>query len=165
MPASVDHTPLPESRMYSKILVPIDGSAASVRALQEAVELARMLKSTLVLVHVVDTYPLMLSKASQQGFDEAREQLLTQADALLAASQRSVDPSGVPCEAVLREVMSSRIASAILEEAYRRQCELIVMGMHGRNGRTRLPVGSDAERVLQAATVPVLLLREDRPES
>jgi nucleotide-binding universal stress UspA family protein len=61
--------------------------------------------------------------------------------------------------------MSSRVASAILEEAYRRQCALIVMGMHGRNGRTRLPLGSDAEHVLQAATVPVLLVREDKPEA
>jgi nucleotide-binding universal stress UspA family protein len=156
---------MPEGSMYPKILVPVDGSTASVRALQEAVELARRLESTLVLLHVADTYPLLLSKASQDGFDEARELLLRQAQALLDTSRRAVDQAGVPCEAVLREVMSSRVASAILEEAYRRQCALIVMGMHGRNGRTRLPLGSDAEHVLQAATVPVLLVREDKPEA
>ena len=146
--------------MYSRILVPVDGSAASGRALQEAVELARRLQSTLMLLHVVDTYQLLLSKPSQDSFDEAREALLERAQALLDDGCQTAGQAGVGCEGVLREVMSSRVASAILEEAYRRQCDLIVMGMHGRNGRTSLPLGSDAEQVLQAATVPVLLVRE-----
>ena len=150
--------------MYSKILVPVDGGAASARALHQAVELARRLESRLVLLHVVDTYQLLLSKPSQDSFDEAREVLLEHAAALLDDCRLPAAQAGVSCEIVLREVMSSRVASAILEEAYRRQCELIVMGMQGRNGRTSLPLGSDAERVLQSASVPVLLVREERAQ-
>lgn len=150
--------------MYPRILVPVDGSDASVRALREAVALGRALGSELVLLHVVDTYQLLLAKATQAGFDEAREALLARGQALLQACGQQAGQSGVACDTVLREVMSSRVSAAIVDEATRQDCSLIVMGTHGRNGRTRLLLGSDAERVVHAALVPVLLVQQDRAD-
>ncbi|WP_157264389.1 universal stress protein [Azohydromonas aeria] len=145
--------------MYQKILVPVDGSAESERALQEAVHLARLIDSRLVLLHVVDAYHLLLTQPTTASFDEARQACLESGQALLDQHADSLEASGLPFEAVLREVLSNRVSSAILDEASRRQCGLIVMGMHGRNGRTRLSLGSDAEHVVRASMVPVLLVR------
>lgn len=150
--------------MYPRILVPVDGSEASVRALREAAALAHALGSELVLLHVVDTYQLLLAKATQAGFDEAREALLARGKALLHTCGKQAEQAGVASETVLREVMSSRVAGAIVDEATRHHCDLIVMGTHGRNGRTRLLLGSDAERVVHAALVPVLLVQQDRAD-
>jgi nucleotide-binding universal stress UspA family protein len=150
--------------MYPRILVPVDGSAASSRALEEAAALARALDSKLVLLHVVDTYQLLLAKATQASFDDARETMLQRGKELLEASRMTAVGAGVACETVLREVMSSRVSGAIVDEATRHPCNLIVMGTHGRNGRTRLLLGTDAERVIQAAQMPVLLVRQDEPD-
>ena len=148
--------------MYPRILVPVDGSEAASRALREATGLAHALGSELVVLHVVDTYQLLLAKATQAGFDEAREALLSRGKALLTTCGQLAEEAGVACETVLREVMSSRVAGAIVDEATHHHCSLIVMGTHGRNGRTQLLLGSDAERVVHAALVPVLLVQQDR---
>ncbi|NML18201.1 universal stress protein [Azohydromonas caseinilytica] len=50
--------------MYSRILVPTDGSATATQGLSEAITLARDLKSTLVLLYVVNEYPLMMEMAA-----------------------------------------------------------------------------------------------------
>ncbi|WP_157264387.1 universal stress protein [Azohydromonas aeria] len=67
----------------------------------------------------------------------------------------------VPSQAVLREIPSGRAATAIVEEASAHDCQLIVMGPHGRRGLTRLALGSDAELVVRTSTVPVLLVRAE----
>lgn len=150
--------------MYPKILVPVDGSAASNRAVEEATALAHALGSELVLLHVVDTYQLLLTKTTQADLDEAREIMLAHGKELLDAHRTTAEGAGVACEAVLREVMSNRVSGAIVDEAMRRPCDLIVMGTHGRNGRTHLLLGSDAERVIYGAKVPVLLVRQDKAD-
>jgi nucleotide-binding universal stress UspA family protein len=151
--------------MYPKILVPVDGGEASACALKEAVTLARALGSTLVLLHVVDTYQLLLAKETQAGFDEARERMLALGRQLLEACRTVALQVGLDCEVVLREAMSSRVSGAIIDESSRHHCGLIVMGTHGRNGRTRLLLGSDAERVVHAALVPVLLVKAPQLEA
>lgn len=145
--------------MYAKILVPVDGSSTAERGLREAIELAGQLKSQLVLLNVVDDYPIMLEMSSAAAFDETRRHLLKFGEEVLENARRRVAESGVACESVLREVTSQRAADAIVDEAAKRQCGLIVMGTHGRRGFNRLAMGSDAEMVLREAPVPVLLVR------
>jgi nucleotide-binding universal stress UspA family protein len=149
--------------MYPRILVPVDGSAASSRALHEAAALAHALGSALVLLNVVDTYQLLLAKTNPAEYDAARESLRRHGQELLEAARLTAEGAGVASHGLLREVMSSRVSGAIVEEARRHRCNLIVMGTHGRNGRTRLPLGSDAERVVRAAKMPVLLVQQDEP--
>jgi nucleotide-binding universal stress UspA family protein len=151
--------------MYPRILVPVDGGEAAACALKEAVALARALGSTLVLLHVVDTYQLLLAKDTQAGFDEAREHLLQHGQQLLDSCRMGALQIGLDCEGVLREVMSSRVSGVVIDESTRHHCALIVMGTHGRNGRTRLLLGSDAERVVHAALVPVLLVKAPQQET
>jgi nucleotide-binding universal stress UspA family protein len=151
--------------MYQHILVPIDGSATAERGLREAICLAAGQKARLRLLTVVDT---LVSRTVQLSplFDTPA--LLTamrqEAQALLDAAQARAREAGVPAETVLREDRGSSPADAILDEAARHACDLIVMGTHGRRGLNRLTLGSDAELVLRASPVPVLLVRhEARP--
>lgn len=150
--------------MYARILVPIDGSAGSGHALREALALARHLGALLVLLHVVDAYSLLLGSDTQAGFDTARLAMLEQGRLLLEQQRLQAEAAGVPCEVVLREVLSTRVASAILEEVRQQQCELVVMGTQGRDGPARLALGPDTEQVLRAAQVPVLLVGAQREE-
>jgi nucleotide-binding universal stress UspA family protein len=56
------------------------------------------------------------------------------------------------------------VSDAILEQAKKFGADLIVMGTHGRRGLNRLLLGSDAERVLRSAQVPVLLVKGNGAE-
>lgn len=145
--------------MYARILVPIDGSPTAERGLREAIELAVQLKSHLVLLNVVDDYPLTMAMVAVVTFDEARGQLLKYGEEVLAKGRQRALEAGLGCELVLREVTSQRAADVIVEEALKHPCALIVMGTHGRRGFNRLAMGSDAELVLREAPVPVLLVR------
>lgn len=151
--------------MYAKILVPIDGSATSERGLREAIELATRLKSQLVLLHVVDPYPVLMEMASVQSFEDTRQRLLTFGEETLQKARQRASESGVASESVVRETSAQRAADAIVDEAAKRQCQLIVMGTHGRRGLSRVVLGSDAELVLRLAPVPVLLVRQPEGQS
>ena len=150
--------------MYARILGPLDGSDTAALGLREALALARELKSTLVLLHVVDDFPLMVETASAANFEDDHAALLKLGDALLDKAAKGAAEAGVESEKVLKDVKARRVADVVLEEAKARRCDLIVMGTHGRKGLRRLALGSDADGVVRAASMPVLLVRqaEDR---
>jgi len=153
--------------MYKRILVPLDGSATAERGLREAIGLARDRQSTLFLLHVVDEYPLVLQMSSATNHEQTERASLRMTtlreygDAVLAKAKMVAIKAGVTSDTRLREISSGRIADVIVEEATSSDCDLIVMGTHGRRGFSRLMLGSDAELVVRTATVPVLLVRED----
>lgn len=146
--------------MYSRILVPLDGSDTAALGLREALALARELHSTLVLLHVVNDFPMLLETAAVSSFTEIHEGLLKFGDQLLAKASREAETAGVQAETLLHEMASGRVGDVIAEQARARNCQLIVMGTHGRRGLSRLAMGSDAELTLRCAPVPVLMVRQ-----
>lgn len=146
--------------MYSRILVPLDGSDTAAKGLCEAINLARELKSTLVLLHVVNEYPLLVDMAGMTGFDELRRDLLHFGNELLAKGCREAEQAGVQAESVMQEITLGRVGNMISDTAKAQQCQLIVLGTHGRRGISRLTMGSDAEITVRCAPVPVLLVRQ-----
>ena len=64
-------------------------------------------------------------------------------------------------ESVVHESTGGSVADAIVSEAARLDCDLIVLGTHGRRGLRRLTLGSDAELVVRHSPVPVMLVRSD----
>ena len=145
--------------MYSRILVPIDGSPTAQRGLSEALTLAKQLGSSVVLLHVVDSYPMMVEMATSTTWDRITEGLRQVGRTVLEAAHAAATRQGVPCESVLEDVAAARVADVIVDQAKSRRCELIVMGTHGRRGAGRALLGSDAELVLRLSPVPVLLVR------
>ncbi len=147
--------------MYQRILVAVDGSAPSDRALREALRLAGDQGAALRAVHVVDFGVLLASwsDAALLDIERLEDSLRESGAAILEAARSSVEDASVPLETVLLETDAGDPARAILDEAQRWGADLIVMGTHGRRGLTHLLLGSVAEGVVHASWLPILLLR------
>lgn len=145
--------------MYDRILVPLDGSPTSQRGLQEALTLAVALKSTLVLLHVLEPYPYDMEFASSDTWESLISGMREQAHRLLDAAQREVRAREVLVETQLVEAPGGRVCDVIVEQVRTLRCGLVVIGTHGRRGVSHALMGSDAERVLRLSPEPVLSVR------
>ncbi|THE65388.1 universal stress protein [Salinadaptatus halalkaliphilus] len=140
--------------MYDRILVPTDGSPEVEGALEYAFELAQTHDATVRGLYVVNAagYGGLPMETAWEGIT----------DALHADGQTAVErvedlaPPDVSIETTVLEGSPSR---AIVDEADAANCDLIVMGTHGRGGIDRLLLGSVTERVVRCSTVPVLTVR------
>ena len=79
--------------------------------------------------------------------------------ALLEKHRRQLTEQGITVETKLVETYGGRIGSLISEEAQKWNADLLVVGTHGRKGIAHLLMGSVAEGVARAASIPVLLVR------
>jgi nucleotide-binding universal stress UspA family protein len=150
--------------MFQEILVPLDGSTHAERAIAVAARLARASGGRVVLLRVVGptwefspSQAPALPSASAQMLLEGEQSEASSSLARLAASQELV---GVQ---VVTEVLAGSAATAILEVAQGRECDLIVLCRHGYTASTRWTVGGIAEKIARHATIPVLLLNEAGP--
>ena len=149
--------------MYTRILVPVDGSPTSDQGLEEAVKLARLTGARLRLIHVLD---LFTYATGMDGFSMTAELLPVLREAgekVLATGKARVEAAGVPVEAALLESLAGRVCDQVVADAKTWGAELIVIGTHGRRGVGRVFMGSDAEQIVRLASSPVLLVRA--PES
>ncbi|HEY4696744.1 MAG TPA: universal stress protein [Gallionella sp.] len=147
--------------MYQRILVPIDGSATSERALQEAIKLAAG-KARLRLVYVIEeAYPLDAEGFAFIDYAALQEAVRKTGERALAQAAEKARNSGVTAQTALLEANGERVASVIDGEALNWPADLIVIGTHGRSGLSRLLLGSVAEDVVRGASVPVLLVRAE----
>lgn len=144
--------------MYRHILVPMDGSNTSERALLEALGLARQQTAELELVYVMEDV-LFLENEAYINYEEVQKSARSEGEKILAQAQAVVQQAGVRAEQRLLEARGERIASVIIEEARRWPADLIVIGTHGRSGFSRILFGSVAEGVVRTAHIPVLLVR------
>jgi nucleotide-binding universal stress UspA family protein len=146
--------------MSRRILVPVDGSAASRRGLKEAVRLAKAQRAKLFLLTVVDLMPLFVAAEAATSFDSGTlESLRLAGRKVLDKAAAETKKQGVTATAVLVDNLSGRVADVIVRQARKLRADLIVIGTHGRRGISRLVMGSDAELVVRQAPVPVLLVR------
>lgn len=130
------------------ILVPTDYSRCSDAALAWAALFARTVGATVRLVHVVDERDdVQVLGPGTSGHAALRQQLVEQARRADAGPVQISIRSGDPC----RE---------ILEEAKETRADLVIMGTRGRNGISRLMLGSTAEKVVRLANVPVMTVHE-----
>ena len=147
--------------MYSRILVPLDGSPTADLALHHAAVLARLNGATIVLLHVIE------EMKHSNGFERPRIYIEEVRAGFLAAGQKLLDEAalrlrqeGLAVETVLLESKGERVSVLIAQQALTTQCELVVLGTHGRRGVDRLLMGSDAEQLARIAPVPVMLVRQ-----
>ena len=145
--------------MYGKILVPVDGSKTSTFGLDEAIKIAKAQGSQLRLVHIVNEFILDYMYSPGLHATNLIESLVKAGRALLDGAKTAAQRQGVKAECVMLESIGSAAADLILAQAKEWQADLIVMGTHGRRGLARMAMGSDAEQVVRAASVPVLLVR------
>lgn len=148
--------------MFRRILVPVDGSDAGSQGLTEALRLAVPWGATLQLLHVTCADPLAFEMSHPAEFDGHRRSLLTRAEHLLGDARERAVRHGVAVETDVRELGRGTPASAIVEVASSRGCDLIVMGTHGRIGVDRAVAATNAEEVVRKSSVPVLVVRRPK---
>lgn len=136
--------------MTERILLPLDGSPLSRRALPYALRLAAAAGAKLILMHGLET--TMTPPAPP--FDLERFAADLREGRILPLA----DVAGVKIETAMTEVRAGHVAESICEAAAGRVADLIVMSTHGHSGLGRWLYGSVAEQVLAASPVPVLLV-------
>ena len=148
--------------MYKRILVAIDGSKISNLALEEAIGLAREMKSQLLLLHVNEGLPAQWEPegAPMLILPEMLDAIAEAAESLLRKAREKAERAGIPVETRLVEALGRRTAQVISEEARKWPADLLVLGTHGRKGFDHLLLGSVAEGVMRTASMPVLLVRQ-----
>ena len=139
-----------------KILLPVDGSELSLKAVSVAIGLLQQgLQGTLVLANVQEPatlYEMVVAPDGavlQQVSDAAGIDALEQAEAAVMAA-------GVVYE---REIATGDPAHTIVDICERFACDLIVMGAHGTSALRMALLGSVSNEVLHAAPVPVMIVK------
>ncbi|MEK7277617.1 MAG: universal stress protein [Chloroflexota bacterium] len=146
--------------MFKKILLALDGSEFSERAIGPALEIATKFGAEIVLLRVItveEDAPISvgLSLRQQEIRPDYTRRYREEAEGYLHGIKTRRLGSGVEVriQAALGEPAEVIVATARAEGA-----DLIVMSTHGRSGLTRLLYGSVAEAVLRGANVPLLLI-------
>ena len=152
--------------MVTQILVPLDGSRLAEQALPCARMLASALSAELVLFRAV-SLPLDVSAVLTDAKVDTKiplDQLDAQAQEYLDKVADGLEEAGLTVHRVVRQ---GPAAGAIVDYADEMGIQQIVMATHGYGGISRWVHGSVAERVLQSASVPVVLVRVDakKPET
>lgn len=138
-----------------RVLIPYDGSDQAKKAIEYAVR--QHANDEVVLVHVLDFieagYDSSLESAMPMYWDEWYEEANTHAEEVLADAAESFDG------AVETEVIVGLPSRAIVEYAEGHDIDTVVMGSHGRDGLSRILLGSVAETVVRRSPVPVTVVR------
>lgn len=143
-----------------RILVPIDFSGCSKRALQYALPLARQFGARLVLVYVMPANYFIGSEFGPVDFPVPEAEWRAQSQQELGAMARREIGTEVAFDAV---VVQGQPAHEIAAAAVEYQASLIVISTHGRTGLRHVLVGSVTENVVRYAPCPVLVVRESGP--
>ena len=145
----------------AKILVPIDFSDCSKKALQYAVPFAKQFGATITLMHVVHVNYVGGPELGALDFPFTEVELRKSGEKQLAELAATEVQTQTPAETIVRigqEVVEIVGAAKELES------DLIIISTHGRTGLQHVFLGSVAENVVRLAPCPVLVVREHEHE-
>jgi len=147
--------------MYKNILVPTDGSALSRSAIAAAVKLAKSVGAKLTAVYASPpATPLVYKDLLPVGYGTSTAHaaaIRKSAQHYLGVVEKAAKSAKVPCKLI--HVTSDFPADVILAQAKKEKCDLIFIASHGRTGLTRALLGSQTQKVLAGAKVPVMVYR------
>ena len=137
--------------MFKKILVPLDGSKLAEGILPQVEQLAKIHGSEVTLLRVALEHIF-------EGTDPIEHQvkMVREAENYLAKVEANLKKTGLKVNSVVRY---GQDAQEIVDHARERGFDLIAMYTHGRTGIKQWVLGSVANKVLGASSVPVLLCR------
>jgi len=149
--------------MYANILLSTDGSDVAKKGLEHGIDLAKALNAKVTVIAVTEQlhgyYGVghasgwIPSQKEREGFDAACKE---RAGKMLDDVRTMAEQVGISAEFV--HVPNAHPATAIIETAKSRRCDLIVMGSHGHRGIRKLFLGSQTSEVLADGSVPVLVV-------
>ncbi|MBO4357533.1 MAG: universal stress protein [Candidatus Methanomethylophilaceae archaeon] len=139
--------------VFSKILVPTDGSEYTKPAIKQAVELAKLTGAQITALYVLDQTVLTNMPMDTAVMNVYKTLEKEGQDAVNYVMELATE-AGVKAELSVKEGTPVKV---ILEES--QNYDVIVMGTLGRTGMSKLLMGSVAERVVRAASCPVMVVR------
>ena len=145
--------------MLKHILIPIDGSDLSRKALLYAVQLAKESPAKVTVLTVRPPYQIgsMDMIGVVGGQDEFEAETQRYAEFALTQARMAGEAAGVALETV--QDVGDQPWRAIIDCATSNKCDLIVMASHGRRGISALLLGSETAKVLTHSAIPVLVYR------
>jgi nucleotide-binding universal stress UspA family protein len=154
---------LEEEINIKKILVPIDGSDASLKAAKYAIKAAKCEKVQIICIHVIPA-PENISEfegkpfySLQAYYDELGKSAKPWFEKIIETGKRMAVSEDKITTDIVADVPS--IAAAIVDYAANNNVDLIVMGTKGKTGLKRFLIGSVAEGVLRHSHCPILVVR------
>lgn len=155
--------------MFQKILVPLDGSEHSLRALNVAIQIAKKFDGKITLIHVYSAAvrpvmvpettavpPPMIPVMTPMEVSRVAEATRKAGGGILADGAQRVEAEGVQVETILRE---GNTVQEIVRTAVEGKFDIIVMGARGISKIKELILGSVSDGVLRSAPCPVLVVK------
>jgi nucleotide-binding universal stress UspA family protein len=137
-----------------RILIAVDGSKSSLKAVQQLIDHADWFRQPpgveLVAVH------LPVPKVGSVPKGQLDRYYREEGEAMLAAAKKKLDAAGVPYEA---RILVGPVAETVVKHARERRCDLIYVGTRGMGELKNALIGSTATKILHIAETPVLLVR------
>lgn len=135
-----------------KILVPLDGSKSSFKALDEAVYLARQCNATITGLHVISPYPLKWSDLA----NPLKTRLFKDADKMMDKAEVTAAKSGIVLH---KKVIYGDAKSDIGSFARQHRFDIVVIGSRGFGPAKDMFLGSVSNAVLHRSKIPVLVVK------
>jgi nucleotide-binding universal stress UspA family protein len=149
--------------MHANILLSTDGSDVAKRGVKHGIALAKALNAKVTVITVTEPQPVDYGSGHASGWIPTQEEIDSfdaackeHAGKVLDEVRAMADQMGISAE--LLHVPDAYPATAIIETAKSRGCDLIVMASHGRRGLRKLLLGSQTSEVLVNGIVPVLVV-------
>ncbi|SFI68759.1 universal stress protein [Bradyrhizobium sp. Gha] len=149
--------------MYANILMSTDGSEVAGKGVEHGIALAKALNAKATIVTVTEALPIDYGGGFDSGWIPSQDEIdrfdaacRERAGKVLEQARAMAERIGMSVE--LLHVPNSHPATAIVETARSRRCDLIVMASHGRRGLRKLFLGSQTSEVLVNGNVPVLVV-------
>lgn len=142
--------------MYKKVLIALDGSAPSFRAVNAAVKMSDSIEE-IVLINVVTIQHVFSADGQSVEFfpSEYYQELMQNAHEVLDKAKEMLDKQ----PRITKIVESGPPAELILQVAERDHCDLIIVGNRGMNTIERLFLGSVSHKIVALANCPVMLVK------
>ena len=148
--------------MISKILVPTDGSKAVQKAARYAVNLAKQLKASVIILSVIDNRSLisqtvLAPETTMQVIQPIEDYLREAAEGYAGEIKKLCEKNGVQSKTV---ITTGHPVEEIVKEAKKSKADLIVIGSHGRSALAAAVLGSVAYGVIHNDTkIPALVVK------
>lgn len=146
-----------------KILVPTDFSPQAENALKVAVQMARRFDSEIFLLHMLELPLVNMNPVSGGSTNELPEALFF----MKLAKKRFkelMSQDYLKGIKVHETVEFHQAFEGIMEISQKHSCDIIIMGSHGATGLKEIFIGSNAEKVVRNSTIPVMIIKNDRPD-
>ena len=141
--------------MFSKILIAVDGSEVSYRALHAALFLSEKLGSKITAIHVMENVPPVYIE-SQKVLDELLEARKNESQKILDECSLIATKKGIT---LTTNLLEGNPASTILEFSQSEKYDVIIIGSRGMGKFKELILGSVSNKVIHHSTCPILLIR------